>query len=87
MRLTGFLIYDGRNLRNASISNDNTDRCFHDRLEDSFVSLCKELGISVPVWLKKNTKELAMCKKTSFFKDQFYDDFIYERFEIRLDKL
>jgi hypothetical protein len=87
MRSTGVLVLEGRHLRTAKILNDDTGKGFHDRLEDSFISLCKELGISVPIWLGKNTKELAMCKKTSFFRDQFQEDFIYDRFELRIDKI
>jgi hypothetical protein len=87
MRLSGVLFYKNMNLRSARMSNENSQNDFHDRLEEAFILLCKELGISVPIWLEKNTKELAMCKKTSFYEDQFSENFPYDRFELRIDRI
>jgi len=87
MRLNGSLILEGRNVNKARVECEITGVSFHDRFEEAFITLCKELDISVPIWLDKNTKEIAMSKKTSFYEDQFDDDFLFDRFEMRIDKL
>ncbi|MDO8686054.1 MAG: hypothetical protein Q7J78_05210 [Clostridiales bacterium] len=69
-------------------SATGTDMSFRDQLEDSFLKLCKQLDISVPLWLDKNTREFAAFRKTIFFQDQFNEDaFAFDRFEIKLEKL
>jgi hypothetical protein len=87
MRLTGILVTGGKSVCSVRAECGQPDRDFHDRLEEAFVMLCRGLGISVPVWLEKNTKELSMCRKTSFYCDQFDGDFPYDRFEMRIDRL
>ncbi len=62
MRLSGSLIAAGKQLKNITIACEDPKKDFHGRLEYSLIQLCKELMISVPIWLKKNTKELSMCK-------------------------
>ena len=43
------------------------------------------LDISVPIWLKKNTKEFAMYRKTSFYSEQFVESIKFDRFDIKME--
>lgn len=65
------------------VENNDTDVSYTDRLEKCLLKLCKELGIPVPLWLKKNTREFARFKRTFFFSDQFEEKVGFDRFEIR----
>ena len=87
MNLSGSLIVEGRHIYRSKTSCDDPKKDFHSRLEEAFISLCNDLKIPVPLWLDKNTKELAMCKKTSFYPDQFDDVFMFDKFEMRIDKI
>ncbi len=87
MHLSGSLVVDGRHVHRSRSSCEDPEKDFHSRLEGAFISLCRDLRISVPLWLDKNTRELAMCKKTSFYPDQFDDEFIFDKFEMRIDKI
>ena len=57
---------------------------FHDRLENCLLSLCRDADIPAPIWLSKNTTELARFKKTSFYAEQFAEKVNFDRFEIRI---
>jgi len=86
MQLTGRVIKG----RNILFSKSVADACpessgFRDRLEDCLLSLCKEADISTPMWLSKNTVEIANFGKTSFYADQFAENVIFDRFEIKIN--
>lgn len=48
------------------------------------MELCAALEIPVPLWLKKNTKELANFRKTFFTSEQFMEKVWFDKFEILL---
>lgn len=58
---------------------------FQNQLERALIDVCKKVGISVPVWVGKNTREFVRFKKTSFHSDQFFESVSFDRFEIRLE--
>lgn len=58
---------------------------FRERLEKCLIDLCREIGIPVPIWLEKNTKEFAYFKKTFFTNEQFVEKVNFDKFEIRLE--
>ena len=55
-------------------------------LEKCFIKLCRNLEIPIPLWLDKNTHEFARFRQTIFFEEQFTDEVIFDRFQIRLLK-
>lgn len=57
---------------------------FQKQLEHCLITLCKNMSISVPLWVGKNTREFIRFKWTSFNSDQFFDKVFFDRFEIRL---
>ncbi len=57
---------------------------FQKQLEQCLVELCKTMGISVPMWLGKNTREFVRFKWTIFHADQFFEPVMFDQFEIRL---
>jgi hypothetical protein len=85
MILHGRLIKDSNPLRDATVKNETPGLNFHDLLQESFLMLCKELAIPIPLWLPKNTKEFARFHKTFFAKDQFLEPMIFDRFEMTIE--
>jgi len=57
---------------------------FQKQLETSLVEVCGKLGISVPLWVGKNTREFARFRWTAFHTDQFFEPVQFDRLEIRL---
>ncbi|HEY8500272.1 MAG TPA: hypothetical protein VIL89_06610 [Clostridia bacterium] len=62
------------------------DESFQKQLEQCFIELCKKMEISVPIWLKKNTREFTRFGRTSFNSDQFFEPVDFDQFEIKFMK-
>lgn len=85
MKLSG-KIYKNSNVIIQTVKEINDDKIsFREKLESLLISICKEFDISVPLWLKKNTTELGVYRKTSFPKDQFLENVWFDKFEISID--
>ena len=85
------MIVSGRLVKGHKTIYINTlaDTCapsadFRDKLEDCLLGLCKEADIPAPIWLSKNTVELARFNKTSFFAEQFPETVVFDRFELKI---
>ncbi len=85
MILYGKLMKANIPLKEAMAVSEDLDKSFHDQLEDAFLRLCKELDIAVPIWLKKNTKEISGYKKTYFEREQFFEETIFDRFILEIE--
>ncbi|WP_010681297.1 hypothetical protein [Acetivibrio cellulolyticus] len=85
MKIIGKLINGTRIISEKVVDNDSSNVPFRDLLEESLITLCRELDISVPLWLKRNTTEFARYRRTSFTKDQFIDSVKFDRFEIKIE--
>jgi hypothetical protein len=59
---------------------------FQKQLEQCFIELCRKMGVSVPLWLRKNTREFVRFGRTSFNSDQFLEPVDFDRFEIKFMK-
>ncbi|HHT95305.1 MAG TPA: hypothetical protein P5064_00625 [Clostridia bacterium] len=64
----------------------NPDMNFQQRLTNCLVDICKKMDIQVPVWMSKNTKELARFNKTFFTDEQFMEKVYFDRFEIEMKR-
>lgn len=84
MKLYGKIIKNTRLIKEASVEKPGEGTSYRDILEECLLSLCKELEIPVPLWLKKNTTELVNFQKTSFNTDQFVENVKFDVFEISL---
>lgn len=84
LKLFGRLVKNTKTIREAFVEK-NGDAPFRDMLEESFISLCRELDIQVPIWLKRNTVELARYRKTSFSEEQFTERIAFDRFVIAVE--
>jgi hypothetical protein len=82
--LSGKLIKGTKIINEALIEINDNSISFRDALEECFIGLCKELDIPVPLWLGKNTKELAHYRRTFFTGEHFIERVSFDRFEIRL---
>ncbi|HEY8421555.1 MAG TPA: hypothetical protein VIL05_07440 [Thermoclostridium sp.] len=86
MKLTG-RIFKGTTVLMEEESVLTGEGKFQKQLELSLVELCKKMGISVPMWLGKNTREFSRFKWTTFNGDQFFEPVNFDRFEIRLEDI
>lgn len=88
MKLSGKLINGTKILREATVElkSDKNEVSFREELEECLISICKELDIQVPIWLRKNTTEFVNYGRTSFTEDQFIEKVNFQRFEIKYIK-
>ncbi|MDX1357834.1 MAG: hypothetical protein R3232_03280 [Clostridia bacterium] len=85
MILYGRLIKGNMPLKESKVVGKNDGKNFHDEMEEAFVRLCKDLDIPVPIWLKKNTRELSHYKKTYFENEQFIEETVFDRFVLEIE--
>lgn len=85
MKLIGKLIEGTTVVNEKVVEKEDMDISFRDLLEANLIDLCKELDISVPLWLKRNTTEFVKFKKTFFTKDQFVESVKFDKFEIKIE--
>jgi len=84
MTLNGKLLVEGKIIREGTAQDDDSSHSFRDKLENCLVELCASMEIPVPLWLKKNTRELAIFRKTFFTSEQFIEKVWFDKFEIKL---
>lgn len=86
MKILGKLIKGTAIVGEKVVEKEDENASFRELLEANLISLCKELDISVPLWLKRNTTEFVKFRKTSFTTEQFIDSVKFDRFDIKLDQ-
>ena len=84
MILSGKLFLEGKVIREANVSAVDEGLSFRDKLEKCLLDLCSQFEIPVPLWLKKNTREFAIFRRTFFSREQFIDKVWFDKFEIQL---
>ncbi len=84
MKLYGKIIKNGKLIKETWAVPQNTTGDFRDQLEECLILVCKELDVEVPIWLKKNSTEFGLYKKTSFNSDHFGEAINFDRLEIVL---
>ncbi|NTV89013.1 MAG: hypothetical protein HGA22_01405 [Clostridiales bacterium] len=82
--LNGKLYLNGKIVTEMEVSEEYPGQPFHDRLENCMVALCSLLEIPVPLWLRKNTRELGLFSRTFFPSEQFIEKVWFDKFEMRL---
>lgn len=87
MKLTGTLIKGTKITKQAFFEIRNDKIQYRVLLEECFIGLCKELDIPVPIWMKKNTHEFVVFKKTFFTNEQFNEKVKFDRFEIQAQNI
>lgn len=85
MILYGKLMKGNVPLKNSKAEQSDPNKSFHDQMEEAFLQLCKNLDIEVPIWLKKNTREISRYGKTFFNKEQFIEETIFDRFVLEIE--
>lgn len=84
MILIGKLHVGGKLVKEAETKDGDVSKSFRDKLEKCLIELCAQMDIPVPLWLKKNTRELAIFRRTFFSSEQFIDKVWFDKFEIIL---
>ncbi|NLJ58281.1 MAG: hypothetical protein GX339_05505 [Tissierellia bacterium] len=46
--------------------------------------ICKKLDLSVPLWLKKHSKEFSQFNSVTFYPEDFIDEIDFDKLEIEL---
>jgi len=85
MKLYGKLMNKNMPLKINKVENLDSNLDFHGQIESLFIDLCKNLDIPVPIWLKKNTRELSHYKKTFFNKEQFIEEVYFDNFILEIE--
>ena len=75
MKLEGRLFVANRMTEIREVTTEDTDPSY---------SLCRQMDIPVPMWMKKNTKEFAAFGQTIFFREQYTEQVRFDRFQIRV---
>ena len=86
MKMNGRLFHGPAVLREVTAEVSDGTGGYQDRLEQLLVEVCRGLSVAVPMWLSKNTKEYVRFRRTSFGKDQFFEEVHFERMEIRVEE-
>ncbi len=88
MTLTGTCFRDNRIVDTATVTVDDPALTFRQQLQAGLLELCRELHLTTPIWMKKNTVQLAAVAAVTFERDQFIDgdDMRVDRFEVRLER-
>ncbi len=84
MILNGKLYFEGKIVKEMNTDAPEEGLSFRDKLEKCLLDLCGGLDIPVPLWLKKNTRELAVFRRTFFTREQFMEKVWFDKFEIKL---
>ncbi|MFO7612566.1 MAG: hypothetical protein R6W99_08830 [Clostridia bacterium] len=85
MILYGKLVKGNVLLKEANAMAADPDMTFHEMMETAFLELTRSLDIPVPIWLKKNTREIAQYRKTYFEKEQFIEETYFDRFVLEIE--
>ena len=86
LRLYGKIVKNTMILREEYAEENEFAGTYRENLEKCFLVVCKKLGLEVPIWMKKNTREFASYNKTMFFREHFIDDVPFDYFEIMIEK-
>jgi tRNA G26 N,N-dimethylase Trm1 len=54
------------------------------KMDKCLKEICKELDISVPVWLKKHGMEFSQFKYVTFYPQDFIDEVDFDKLEVEL---
>jgi len=85
LKLYGKIIRDTKILSDTFVVEEDSTLLYRERLEKCLINLCREMGIPVPIWLEKNTKEFVCFRRTFFSNEQFVEKVDFDRFEIRIE--
>lgn len=85
------LIYGKLTKKNMILTEEkaeytDSDMTFQQKLTNCLIDICKKMDIQVPIWMNKNTKELAKFNKTFFTDEQFMEKVYFDRFEIEMKR-
>ncbi|MFO7636529.1 MAG: hypothetical protein R6W96_04395 [Clostridia bacterium] len=85
MKLYGKLVKNNTVLKEIKKEKHQENGNFHATMEELFIGLCRDLDVPVPIWLKKNTRELARYRKTFFNREQFIEDVFFDRLVLEME--
>jgi hypothetical protein len=84
MRLEGTAYKGDSRLAMTTVEIPETSESFSHNLDQALLQLCKTLSLPLPLWLKKNTREFATFRQTTFSPDQYTEPVNFDQFYIKL---
>lgn len=84
MTLRGKIFLEGKIIKEDISESSDEGLSFRDKLEKCLLDICSKLDTPVPLWLKKNTRELAVFRRTFFTGEQFVEKIWFDKLEIIL---
>jgi hypothetical protein len=84
LTLRGKIFIEGKLIKEEISESPDEGLSFRDKLEKCLLDVCRRLDIPVPLWLKKNTRELAIFRRTFFTSEQFVEKVWFDKLEIIL---
>ncbi len=83
MKLEGRTYRDNYTLAVIVSERHEPELRFVKQLENCLLDLCKQLDVSPPLWMEKNTHEFAQWHQTIFHSDQFMEKVPFSRLQIK----
>lgn len=81
MKIWGKIVTKNKIIKDMAASSDE-DGTYQDNLKNCINEICRNFDIETPYWLPANVDEYNARRKTSFTKDNFIDEFSYDKFVI-----
>lgn len=85
MKLYGKIIKNKKIIKEASVENNDEKLNYRDALEHCLISLCRELDVQVPMWLRNNTAEFVNYRRTFFTEEHFVEKISFDKLEIKVE--
>ncbi len=82
-RLWARIFHENHMLRDT-VAQDDSDLNRTRKVFGCLEEACKELDLSVPIWLDKNISEFKSISKTRFYKDSFIESIDFDFLEIQV---
>lgn len=82
-RIWGKIMKRNKFIEDSVFEIDNTIS-IDDKIQAGLENLCQFFDLEKPIWLDKNTIELARFSKTAFRQDQFMEAISFDYLELEL---
>lgn len=84
MRLEGTLYHGNVPGPRYLAIDEDPKHPFYKQMENCLLEICKGISIPIPLWMKKNSRELGAFRQTVFTAEQFLEPVHFDRFVLRL---
>jgi hypothetical protein len=83
-RIWGKIMKRNKFIEDSVFEIDDNNISIDDKIQAGLENLCQFFDLEKPIWLDKNTIELARFSKTAFRQDQFMEAISFDYLELEL---